>query len=154
MEIILENFVFRGYTRSKFRLRFFNLGWFSISFSPSPNYSWIRVDKWVEGLTGWMDRWCLCSWRTEHISSILMHSLVRDVQIQDNTKCIIGAWVFTYFLSLSFFPLDIDRTFPDNIHFTNRQNDLRPALYNVLVAYAKHNPRIGYCQVGVIHILL
>lgn len=41
---------------------------------------------------------------------------------------------------------DIDRTFPDNIHFTNRQNDLRPALYNVLVAYAKHNPRIGYCQ--------
>jgi len=41
---------------------------------------------------------------------------------------------------------DIDRTFPDNIHFTSKQNDLRPALYNVLVAYAKHNPRIGYCQ--------
>lgn len=47
-----------------------------------------------------------------------------------------------------FFPLDIDRTFPDNIHFTNKQDDLRPALYNVLVAYAKHNPRIGYCQVS------
>lgn len=41
---------------------------------------------------------------------------------------------------------DIDRTFPDNIHFSNKQNDLRPALKNVLVAYARHNPRIGYCQ--------
>ncbi|KAL9963401.1 hypothetical protein ACROYT_G026911 [Oculina patagonica] len=41
---------------------------------------------------------------------------------------------------------DIDRTFPDNIHFSNNQADMRPALYNVLVAYAKHNPRIGYCQ--------
>lgn len=41
---------------------------------------------------------------------------------------------------------DIDRTFPDNINFSNNQADLRPALYNVLVAYAKHNPRIGYCQ--------
>lgn len=41
---------------------------------------------------------------------------------------------------------DIDRTFPDNIRFSNKQDDLRPALLNVLVAYAKHNPRIGYCQ--------
>ncbi|RMX42088.1 hypothetical protein pdam_00001221 [Pocillopora damicornis] len=41
---------------------------------------------------------------------------------------------------------DIDRTFPDNIRFSSTQDDLRPALLNVLIAYAKHNPRIGYCQ--------
>ncbi|XP_068687226.1 growth hormone-regulated TBC protein 1-A-like [Montipora capricornis] len=41
---------------------------------------------------------------------------------------------------------DIDRTFPDNIYFNHKQHDLRPALFNVLVAYATHNPRIGYCQ--------
>lgn len=41
---------------------------------------------------------------------------------------------------------DIGRTFPDNIYFTHEKNDLRPALFNVLVAYAKYNPRIGYCQ--------
>lgn len=41
---------------------------------------------------------------------------------------------------------DIDRTFPDNICFSSTINDLRPALLNVLIAYAKHNPRIGYCQ--------
>ncbi|KAK2573612.1 Growth hormone-regulated TBC protein 1-A, partial [Acropora cervicornis] len=38
---------------------------------------------------------------------------------------------------------DIGRTFPDNIYFTHENNDLRPALFNVLVAYAKYNPRIG-----------
>ena len=46
---------------------------------------------------------------------------------------------------------DIGRTFPDNIYFTHEKNDLRPALFNVLVAYAKYNPRIGYCQVCKTH---
>ncbi|KAJ7382029.1 Growth hormone-regulated TBC protein 1 [Desmophyllum pertusum] len=36
---------------------------------------------------------------------------------------------------------DIDRTFPDNIHFTNKQDDLRPALYNVLVALRQTQPK-------------
>ena len=61
-------------------------------------------------------------------------------------------FIKTYlFKDVSFFNLilDINRTFPDNIHFSNNQADLRPALHNVLVAYAKHNPRIGYCQVSV-----
>lgn len=55
--------------------------------------------------------------------------------------------------SFFFISPDIDRTFPDNIHFSNKQNDLRPALKNVLVAYARHNPRIGYCQVDVTHVV-
>ena len=54
--------------------------------------------------------------------------------------------MFSFWIS---FLLDIDRTFPDNINFSNNQADLRPALFNVLVAYAKHNPRIGYCQVSI-----
>ena len=70
-------------------------------------------------------------------------------QIQDNYKMYYWSLSIHIFFLLVFFPLDIDRTFPDNIHFTNKQNDLRPALYNVLVAYAKHNPRIGYCQVHI-----
>ncbi|XP_031562167.1 growth hormone-regulated TBC protein 1-A-like [Actinia tenebrosa] len=41
---------------------------------------------------------------------------------------------------------DIDRTFPENIFFGSSQKDLRKNLYNVLYAYALHNPRIGYCQ--------
>ena len=110
-----------------------------------------QTNGWRDELNGWTDG-VFVHEELNTSQASLMRSLVRDVQIQDNTKCIIGAQVFIYFLSLSFFPLDIDRTFPDNIHFTNRQNDLRPALYNVLVAYAKHNPRIGYCQVGAIHI--
>ncbi|KXJ20376.1 growth hormone-regulated TBC protein 1-A [Exaiptasia diaphana] len=41
---------------------------------------------------------------------------------------------------------DIDRTFPENIHFGPSQQDLRKSLYNVLHVYALHNSRIGYCQ--------
>ena len=56
--------------------------------------------------------------------------------------------VFNIFCcNLTYFT-DIDRTFPDNICFSSTINDLRPALLNVLIAYAKHNPRIGYCQVS------
>ena len=57
------------------------------------------------------------------------------------------------FLTLWYFLLttDIDRTFPDNIYFTHEQNDLRPALFNILKAYATYNPRIGYCQVCKTH---
>lgn len=56
--------------------------------------------------------------------------------------------VFNIFCFNLLYFTDIDRTFPDNIRFSSTQDDLRPALLNVLIAYAKHNPRIGYCQVS------
>nr|XP_020463599.1 growth hormone-regulated TBC protein 1 [Monopterus albus] len=42
---------------------------------------------------------------------------------------------------------DLNRTFPDNIHFRKAANPcLQKALYNVLLAYGHHNPAVGYCQ--------
>ncbi|KAK3724331.1 hypothetical protein QZH41_001812 [Actinostola sp. cb2023] len=41
---------------------------------------------------------------------------------------------------------DINRTFPENIHFGSMKQDLRKSLYNVLHVYALHNTSIGYCQ--------
>ena len=42
---------------------------------------------------------------------------------------------------------DLPRTFPDNIYFDPTHPDsLRPALNNVLRAFAVSNPGIGYCQ--------
>lgn len=38
--------------------------------------------------------------------------------------------------------IDVPRTFPENIYFEVHQNKL----FNILVAYAHHNPAIGYCQ--------
>lgn len=38
--------------------------------------------------------------------------------------------------------IDVPRTFPENIYFEVHQNKL----FNVLVAFAHHNPAIGYCQ--------
>ena len=40
---------------------------------------------------------------------------------------------------------DLPRTFPDNIHFCESSNQQQ--LYRILVAYAHHNKRVGYCQV-------
>ncbi|XP_035231519.1 growth hormone-regulated TBC protein 1-like [Stegodyphus dumicola] len=43
--------------------------------------------------------------------------------------------------------LDIPRTFPDNIYFKGTSDDSkRESLKNVLLAFAHHNPSIGYCQ--------
>ncbi|XP_061743411.1 growth hormone-regulated TBC protein 1-A-like isoform X2 [Nerophis ophidion] len=42
---------------------------------------------------------------------------------------------------------DLNRTFPDNIQFQKTSKTcLQKALYNVLRAYAQHNPTVGYCQ--------
>ncbi|XP_075235859.1 growth hormone-regulated TBC protein 1-like isoform X2 [Lycorma delicatula] len=40
---------------------------------------------------------------------------------------------------------DLPRTFPDNIYF-NTTDEHQQKLFRVLLAYAHHNPRIGYCQ--------
>lgn len=46
------------------------------------------------------------------------------------------------------FPVDLHRTFPDNIHFRKSADPcLQKALFNVLVAYGHHNKAVGYCQV-------
>ena len=71
---------------------------------------------------------------------------------QVNTVMSAFTQVIINFLALYFLLItDIGRTFPDNIYFTHEKNDLRPALFNVLVAYAKYDPRIGYCQVCKAH---
>ncbi|XP_038658686.1 growth hormone-regulated TBC protein 1-A-like [Scyliorhinus canicula] len=42
---------------------------------------------------------------------------------------------------------DINRTFPDNVHFRRTANpSLQDALFNILLAYGNHNKIIGYCQ--------
>lgn len=42
---------------------------------------------------------------------------------------------------------DLHRTFPENIYFANDASESKQAaLRNVLIAFAKHNPDIGYCQ--------
>ncbi|KAF5275661.1 hypothetical protein FQA39_LY06773 [Lamprigera yunnana] len=41
--------------------------------------------------------------------------------------------------------IDIPRTFPDNIYFSN--DDILPKqLFNILVAFAHYNKEVGYCQ--------
>ena len=42
---------------------------------------------------------------------------------------------------------DLNRTYPDNIHFAQSRDGHLGALYNVLRASARHNAAIGYCQV-------
>lgn len=46
---------------------------------------------------------------------------------------------------------DIHRTFPDNINFKDVPSDPKAnvdALFNVLVALAHNNRKVGYCQVS------
>lgn len=38
--------------------------------------------------------------------------------------------------------VDLPRTFPDNIFF----EQYKSRLFNILIAYAEHNPVVGYCQ--------
>lgn len=46
--------------------------------------------------------------------------------------------------------LDLNRTFPDNVHFRKTSNPcMQKSLANVLVAYGHHNPAVGYCQVEI-----
>ncbi|KAK5646956.1 hypothetical protein RI129_005420 [Pyrocoelia pectoralis] len=41
--------------------------------------------------------------------------------------------------------IDIPRTFPENIYFTN-DNILPQQLFNILATFAHHNNEVGYCQ--------
>ena len=46
---------------------------------------------------------------------------------------------------------DLNRTFPDNIHFQkdasgSEEKTLVPSLRRVLFAYSLYNPQVGYCQ--------
>ncbi|XP_075865719.1 growth hormone-regulated TBC protein 1 isoform X1 [Microcebus murinus] len=42
---------------------------------------------------------------------------------------------------------DLNRTFPDNVRFRDSaQPSLQKALFNVLVAFGRHNRGVGYCQ--------
>ncbi|XP_069323900.1 growth hormone-regulated TBC protein 1 isoform X3 [Eulemur rufifrons] len=44
-------------------------------------------------------------------------------------------------------PTDLNRTFPDNVRFQKAAEPcLQQALYNVLVAYGRHDRGVGYCQ--------
>ncbi|XP_075865721.1 growth hormone-regulated TBC protein 1 isoform X3 [Microcebus murinus] len=44
-------------------------------------------------------------------------------------------------------PTDLNRTFPDNVRFRDSaQPSLQKALFNVLVAFGRHNRGVGYCQ--------
>ncbi|CAB4003880.1 Hypothetical predicted protein [Paramuricea clavata] len=42
--------------------------------------------------------------------------------------------------------IDLHRTFPENIHFTDDLSSKKESLFNVLSAYAHYNPTVGYCQ--------
>ena len=43
----------------------------------------------------------------------------------------------------------MNRTFPDNVKFRKSADPcLQKTLYNVLVAYGRHNQGVGYCQVS------
>lgn len=43
----------------------------------------------------------------------------------------------------------MNRTFPDNVQFQKGADPcLQKALYNVLLAYGRHNLAVGYCQVS------
>lgn len=47
------------------------------------------------------------------------------------------------------FPADMNRTFPDNVKFRKSADPcLQTTLYNVLLAYGRHNQGVGYCQVS------
>lgn len=47
------------------------------------------------------------------------------------------------------FPVDMNRTFPDNVKFRKSADPcLQNTLYNVLLAYGRHNQAVGYCQVS------
>uniref|UniRef100_H2ZAZ7 Rab-GAP TBC domain-containing protein n=1 Tax=Ciona savignyi TaxID=51511 RepID=H2ZAZ7_CIOSA len=42
---------------------------------------------------------------------------------------------------------DLNRTFPENIYFNGKMtDDKRQSLYNILLAYGRRSPAIGYCQ--------
>nr|XP_026689407.1 growth hormone-regulated TBC protein 1-A-like [Ciona intestinalis] len=42
---------------------------------------------------------------------------------------------------------DLDRTFPDNVYFNSKMgDDKRQSLYNILLAYGRRSPEVGYCQ--------
>ncbi|XP_037089733.1 LOW QUALITY PROTEIN: growth hormone-regulated TBC protein 1-like [Pollicipes pollicipes] len=41
---------------------------------------------------------------------------------------------------------DLPRTFPDNIHFRGEASAARVSLGNILRAFSKHRPNVGYCQ--------
>lgn len=46
-------------------------------------------------------------------------------------------------------PADMNRTFPDNVKFRkNADPCLQKTLYNILLAYGRHNEGVGYCQVS------
>jgi len=49
--------------------------------------------------------------------------------------------------------IDLPRTFPDNIFFKT-MDEYQSRLFNVLAAYAHHNPQVGYCQVSSIIIII
>lgn len=44
--------------------------------------------------------------------------------------------------------LDLLRTLPHNKHFENVHADGIPKLRRILLAFSRHNPDIGYCQVS------
>ena len=46
--------------------------------------------------------------------------------------------------------IDLLRTLPNNRHYENFDSDGIAGLRNVLLAFATHNPEVGYCQV-VLH---
>lgn len=86
---------------------------------------------------------------------------------EERSKCLIGYCSIVYLVDhwaiaavpCSFFCsdyyfvpsyiLDIPRTFPNNLYYRENagKDSLRPALRRVLLAFAIHNPNIGYCQV-------
>jgi len=47
--------------------------------------------------------------------------------------------------------IDLLRTLPNNLHYENFASDGIAGLRNVLLAFAAHNPDIGYCQVDTLH---
>eukprot|EP00043_Microstomoeca_roanoka_P016749 m.172599 g.172599 ORF g.172599 m.172599 type:complete len:287 (+) comp16519_c1_seq8:2143-3003(+) len=42
--------------------------------------------------------------------------------------------------------VDLQRTFPSNIHFQRKEQPLMQSLDRILRAFGWHNPRVGYCQ--------
>lgn len=103
-----------------------------------------EVKSWqLSKITGrkYNDWWNDHAQHTNRYLALLWHKLSDYTSICNQSSFNIFCFNLPYFT-------DIDRTFPDNIRFSTTQDDLRPALLNVLIAYAKHNPRIGYCQVS------
>ncbi|GAB6019875.1 hypothetical protein CHUAL_001412 [Chamberlinius hualienensis] len=49
--------------------------------------------------------------------------------------------------SVDIIKIDIPRTFPENVYFQHQgELSLSASLYNVLVAFSRYHPDIGYCQ--------